>query len=249
VIRQGSEAYFRTLVQDTSDVILIIDDDGRVRYATPSATAIFGDGHVAGTRLQDLVGPDDQDEVTGLLARMLSQPGQSWHDDWRIARPDGRKVQVEVRCSDLRADSTVDGLVLTLRDVTERRELESTLKDLAFHDALTGLPNRLLFQDRAMHALTRARRDGTIVGVLFVDLDDFKLVNDTLGHAEGDELLMRRASGCAGSSGTPTPRRGWVATSSPSSSRMCRTSPGWRSSPNASSMRSACRSSWPADQR
>src|ERR1700677_1134955 len=190
VIRQGSEAYFRTLVQDTSDVILIIDDDGNVRYATPSATAIFGDVHVAGARLQDLVGPADRDEVAGLLARMLSQPGQSSYDDWRIARPDGRNVQVEVRCSDLRADSTVDGLVLTLRDVTERRELENTLKDLAFHDALTGLPNRLLFQDRAMHALTRARRDGTIVGVLFVDLDDFKLVNDTLGHGEGDELLI-----------------------------------------------------------
>jgi diguanylate cyclase (GGDEF)-like protein/PAS domain S-box-containing protein len=190
VIRQGSEAYFRTLVQDTSDAILIIDDDGGVRYATPSATAIFGDVHVAGTRLQDLVGPEVQEEVTGLLARMLSHPGQSSYDDWRIARHDGRDVQVEVRCSDLRADSTVDGLVLTLRDVTERRELENTLKDLAFHDALTGLPNRLLFQDRAMHALTRARRDGTIVGVLFVDLDDFKLVNDTLGHGEGDELLM-----------------------------------------------------------
>jgi diguanylate cyclase (GGDEF)-like protein/PAS domain S-box-containing protein len=198
VIRQGSEAYFRTLVQDTSDAILIIDDDGNVRYATPSATSIFGDVRVAGSRLRDLVGPDEQDEVTDLLARMLSQPGRSAYEDWRIVRADGRNVQVEVRCSDLRADSTVDGLVLTLRDVTERRELENTLKDLAFHDALTGLPNRLLFQDRAMHALTRARREGTIVGVLFVDLDDFKLVNDTLGHGVGDELLVaagKRLSG------------------------------------------------------
>jgi diguanylate cyclase (GGDEF)-like protein/PAS domain S-box-containing protein len=198
VIRQGSEAYFRTLVQDTSDAILIIDDDGNVRYATPSATAIFGDVRVAGSRLQDLVGLDDQDQVAGLLARMRSQPGRSSYDDWRIVRPDGRIVQVEVRCSDLRADSTVDGLVLTLRDVTERRELENTLKDLAFHDALTGLPNRLLFQDRATHALTRARRENAIVGVLFVDLDDFKLVNDTLGHGVGDELLVaagKRLSG------------------------------------------------------
>jgi diguanylate cyclase (GGDEF)-like protein/PAS domain S-box-containing protein len=190
VIRQGSEAYFRTLVQDTSDAILIIDDEGNIRYATPSATTIFGDVSVAGARLQDLVGRGEQDVVTGLLSRIRSQPGQSSYDDWRIARPDGRNVQVEVRCSDLRADSTVDGLVLTLRDVTERRELENSLKDLAFHDALTGLPNRLLFQDRATHALTRARREGTIVGVLFVDLDDFKIVNDTLGHGVGDELLV-----------------------------------------------------------
>jgi diguanylate cyclase (GGDEF)-like protein/PAS domain S-box-containing protein len=190
VIRQGSEAYFRTLVQDTSDAILIVDEDGNVRYATPSAASIFGDVPVAGARLQYLVGPEHQDEVTSLLARMQSQPGHSAYEDWRITQPDGRNVQVEVRCSDLRTDSTVDGLVLTLRDVTERRELETTLKELAFHDALTGLPNRLLFQDRATHALNRARRDGTIVGMLFVDLDDFKLVNDTLGHGVGDELLV-----------------------------------------------------------
>jgi diguanylate cyclase (GGDEF)-like protein/PAS domain S-box-containing protein len=189
VIRQGSEAYFRTLVQDTSDAILIIDVEGSVRYATPSATAIFGDVRVAGARLADLVGSGGQDVVAGLLARMQCEPGHSY-DDWRIERPDGRDVQVEVRCSDLREDSTVDGLVLTLRDVTERRELENSLKDLAFHDALTGLPNRLLFQDRATHALTRAKREGAIVGVLFVDLDDFKLVNDTLGHGVGDELLV-----------------------------------------------------------
>jgi diguanylate cyclase (GGDEF)-like protein/PAS domain S-box-containing protein len=198
VIRQGSEAYFRTLVQDTSDAILIIDDEGHVRYATPSATAVFGDVRVEGSRLAELVGSGQQDVVAGLLERTRSQPGQSSYDDWRIVRSDGRNVQVEVRCSDLREDSTVDGLVLTLRDVTERRELENSLKDLAFHDALTGLPNRLLFQDRATHALTRAKREGTIVGVLFVDLDDFKVVNDTLGHGVGDELLVaagKRLSG------------------------------------------------------
>jgi diguanylate cyclase (GGDEF)-like protein len=73
--------------------------------------------------------------------------------------------------------------------VTEQRQLENELKYRAFHDALTGLPNRLLFQDRAAHALARARRDGTIIGVLFVDLDDFKVTNDTMGHSVGDELL------------------------------------------------------------
>jgi diguanylate cyclase (GGDEF)-like protein len=80
--------------------------------------------------------------------------------------------------------------VLTLRDVTEQRQLEEDLKHQAFHDALTGLPNRLLFQDRISQQLAIARRDGTIVGVLFVDLDDFKIVNDTMGHSVGDELLV-----------------------------------------------------------
>ena len=85
------------------------------------------------------------------------------------------------------------GLVLTLRDVTEQRQLEEQLKYQAFHDALTGLPNRLLFQDRISQQVAAARLDGATVGVLFVDLDDFKVVNDTMGHGVGDELLVATA--------------------------------------------------------
>ncbi len=191
VIRRGSEAYFRTLVQDTSDAILIIGDDGKVRYATPSATSIFGDTRVEGVYLWDLVQDGERDDVTRALTRMREHAGRtSYYEDMRITRRDGMAVQVQVRCSDLRGDSTVGGLVLTLRDVTEQRQLEEELKHRAFHDALTGLPNRLLFQDRAAVGLARTRRDGTTAGMLFVDLDDFKVVNDTMGHSVGDELLV-----------------------------------------------------------
>ena len=191
VIRRGSEAYFRTLVQDTSDAILIIGDDGEVRYATPSATSIFGDIDVAGAYLWDLVKPGERDEVTRALTRMREHAGRtSYYEDMRITRRDGVGVQVQVRCGDLRGDSTVGGLVLTLRDVTAQRQLEDELKHRACHDALTGLPNRLLFAERAADGLARTQRDGTTVGVLFVDLDDFKVVNDTMGHSVGDELLV-----------------------------------------------------------
>jgi len=190
VIRQRSEAYFRTLVQDTSDAILIVGDDGRVRYATPSARNIFGDIRVEGALVWDLVLDSGRAEVVSALSRMRTYVGHgSYYEDWRITRRDKRRVQVQVRCSDLRGDGTVGGLVLTLRDVTAQRQLESELEHRAFHDALTGLPNRLLFQDRAAHALAHARRDGTTTGVLFVDLDDFKVTNDTMGHGVGDELL------------------------------------------------------------
>jgi diguanylate cyclase (GGDEF)-like protein/PAS domain S-box-containing protein len=190
VIRRGSETYFRTLVQDTTDAILIIADDGMVRYATPSAGSIFGDIPMEGVYLWDLVAEDEHDDVTRSLARMRQQAGTTLYEDVQITRRDGVSVQVQVRCSDLRGESSVGGLVLTLRDLTEQHQLEEELKHRAFHDALTGLPNRLLFQDRAARGLVRTRRDRTIAGVLFVDLDDFKIVNDTMGHSVGDELLI-----------------------------------------------------------
>jgi diguanylate cyclase (GGDEF)-like protein/PAS domain S-box-containing protein len=191
VIRRGSQAYFRTLVQDTSDAILIVGDDGMVRYATPSAASIFGDISMEGVYLWDLVHDDEHDDVTRSLARMREQAGTtSYYEDVRITRRDGVSVEVQLRCSDLRGESTVGGLVLTLRDVTEQHQLEEELKHRAFHDALTGLPNRLLFQDRAARGLVATRRGGTTAGVLFVDLDDFKVVNDTMGHSVGDELLV-----------------------------------------------------------
>jgi len=191
VIRRGSEAYFRTLVQDTSDAILIIADDGIVRYATPSAASIFGDIIVEGVALQDLVQDGERDDLVRALGRMRKHAGRrSYFEEMRITRRDGVSVRVQVRCSDLRGESTVGGLVLTLRDVTEQHQLEEELKHRAFHDALTGLPNRLLFQDRAARGLVATRNDRTTAGVLFVDLDDFKVVNDTMGHSVGDELLV-----------------------------------------------------------
>lgn len=190
VIRRNSEAYFRTLVHDTSDVILIVDDDGRVRYATPSALGIFGDVPVDGEYLWDLVQPDDREEISRALAEMRRGEGGDVDEDWRITARDGSYVEVEVRCSDLRHEPTVGGLVLTLRDVTEQRQLERELKYRAFHDSLTGLPNRMLFQERVVRAMARARRTDAIVGVLFIDLDDFKVINDAMGHSVGDELLV-----------------------------------------------------------
>jgi diguanylate cyclase (GGDEF)-like protein/PAS domain S-box-containing protein len=195
VIRQRGQTLFRTLVQDTSDVILIVGDDGVIRYATPSAESIFGAVVVEGASLIDLVGPGARSDVGRVLDLILSGVGSAGPGYLlRIERLDGRVVIVEARSSDLRADPSVGGLVLTLRDVTEQHQLEQELKHRAFHDALTGLPNRALFAGRAAEALGQARRTGRIAGVLFVDLDDFKVVNDTMGHGVGDELLVAAAA-------------------------------------------------------
>ncbi|SOB81103.1 PAS domain S-box-containing protein/diguanylate cyclase (GGDEF) domain-containing protein [Streptomyces sp. 1331.2] len=198
VTRRNSELYFRTLVQNASDVILILDADDGVRYASPSAESVLGRPRLAGTLVTDLVPPEDSREVGKALARMrgASDPPRGEHarehprEHWRLLRHDRTPIEAEVRFNDLRADPTVGALVLTLRDVTEQRQMERELTHRAFHDSLTGLANRVLFQDRVGHALSRGERSGSVTGVLFIDLDDFKVVNDTQGHAVGDELLV-----------------------------------------------------------
>ncbi|MFI7601960.1 putative bifunctional diguanylate cyclase/phosphodiesterase [Actinoplanes sp. NPDC049681] len=188
ISRRDGEAYFRTLIQSASDVILIIDDDDRIRYASPSAGTVLGRPDLAGVPLARLVADTHHDELAALLIR--ARAGDRDGSDLTVVCGDRRLVQVECLARDLRDDPTVRGLVLTVRDVTERRRLENDLAHQAFHDGLTGLANRMLFRDRLEQAFAGAVSAGTHVGVLFVDLDDFKEVNDTLGHAVGDQLLV-----------------------------------------------------------
>ncbi|GAA4455117.1 putative bifunctional diguanylate cyclase/phosphodiesterase [Phytohabitans houttuyneae] len=190
ITRRRSEEYFRTLVQNNSDVILILDAGDRIRYASPSAGAMFGGDPLPGTPVLDLLDAASRIVARRMLNLLRTGERGMTQDDWVALGPDDARVQVEASCRDLRAEPTVAGLVLTLRDVTERRRLEQELTHRAFHDSLTGLPNRVLFHDRLQHALGRAARNETMVGVLFIDLDDFKVINDTMGHACGDELLV-----------------------------------------------------------
>ncbi|MEV7175080.1 EAL domain-containing protein [Kitasatospora sp. NPDC093679] len=188
--RRNSELYFRTLVQSASDVILILRADDTIRYTSSSADRVLGYPSLDGQALTDLVPPEDSRAVNQALLRMRTREQAEQREHWRLLRADRTVIEAEVRWNDLRDDPTVGGLVLTLRDVTDQRQMERELTHRAFHDSLTGLANRVLFQDRVGHALSRSGRRGTVTGVLFIDLDDFKVVNDTQGHAVGDELLV-----------------------------------------------------------
>ncbi|MFJ8041723.1 putative bifunctional diguanylate cyclase/phosphodiesterase [Kitasatospora sp. NPDC096147] len=196
VNRRNSEAYFRSLVQNASDVILILDEDDRVRYASTSADRVLGHPGLVGAPIVSLVPSEEALAVVAALDAMRGAGAgagaglRERQEHWRMLRHDGVLIEVEVRHSDLRADPTVAGLVLTLRDVTEQRELERELSHRAFHDSLTGLANRVLFHDRVTQAFRRGERDGRSAAVLLIDIDDFKVVNDTMGHGVGDELLV-----------------------------------------------------------
>ena len=244
VNRRSSEDYFRTLIRSASDVILIVDEDERIRYASPSATAVFGWPDLVGAPLTGLIAGTDHELLQDLLTRTRTGHGHHEGMDLTAVRADRRPLQVECGCRDLRDDPTVAGLVLTIRDVTERRQLENDLTYQAFHDGLTGLANRVLFQNRLEHAALLAQNDGSTIGVLFVDLDDFKEVNDTLGHAVGDQLLIAVGQRiAAGDRPARTPRRAWAGTNSPSWSRTRMVRPTPTRSPPASSRR------WPSRSR
>ena len=196
-----SESRFQTLVQSASDVILIARPDTTITYQTPSALRILGyePGALEGKRLTALLHPNDVERAIAAYSGVAFRSGTSITAEWRVRHGDGSWRDVEVVTNNLLGEPTVEGIVLTLRDVTERKRLEEELKHQAFHDALSGLANRALFVDRLEHAVARAARSLTSLAVLFLDLDDFKLVNDSLGHAVGDELLVAVAERLMGS--------------------------------------------------
>ncbi|MDG4833225.1 EAL domain-containing protein [Solwaraspora sp. WMMD1047] len=215
ISRRVSEEYFRSLVQHTADVILIVGDDHRIRYASPSVAAVLGVEPADCGDLPSVVHPDDvpglralltaelplagagaaERSVAGVLAAdvLAAGPpgsgGGQWRE-WSPRRCDGTRVHLEVSCRDLRRDRAVGGFVLTMRDVTERRRLQRELSHQAVRDALTGLANRASYQDQVHEAVQRARVGGGTVGALSIDLDEFTTINDSHGQAVGDALLV-----------------------------------------------------------
>jgi len=191
---RASEARFRALVQGSSDLISVVDPDTTIRYQSPSdQTFGFHAEEMLGIRLADLVHPDDAPRLVSMCADLARFPEALMVVEFRAGRRDGTWVHLEASARNLLADPNVHGLVLSTRNVTERRALEDQLHHRAFHDPLTNLANRALFQDRVGHALVRTNHTSDRVAVLFLDLDSFKTVNDSLGHAAGDQLLMEVA--------------------------------------------------------
>ena len=185
-------AQFRSLVHHSSDLITVVAGDGTIRYQSPSVERMLGRraADLVGTTLLDLVHPDDQHHATAALAKLVETQEATTDVECRLQHADGSWRHAQSICTNLSSDPRVGGLVLNIRDVTERTALQQQLTHQAFHDPLTGLANRALFSDRVDHALARAGRNGLTAAVVFLDLDDFKTINDTLGHGAGNDLLV-----------------------------------------------------------
>ena len=187
-----TEARFAALVERSNDIICLLDADGRIVYASPAGARVLGyeHGSTTGLAFGSLVHPDDQVRVAEVFASLLASPGGVESLDVRLHTADGSWRFVEVVAVNRLDDPDVRGIVANVRDVSERAQAASRLRWQAFHDPLTGLPNRALLVDRLGHALARARRDDLRTALLYIDLDRFKVVNDTYGHEFGDQLLI-----------------------------------------------------------
>jgi diguanylate cyclase (GGDEF)-like protein/PAS domain S-box-containing protein len=192
-----NEARFRAMFDQAADGVRVLDADLNTVYASPAVARITGyapdEWRDPGMRLL-LIHPDDRDFVEECREKLRSSPGITITGGYRLLRPDGSWVYLEEWSTNLLHDPAVQGFVINMRDVTERRRHEEELVAQARRDPLTGLPNRLLFDELLDAALARAQLTDGQVAVVALDLDRFKLVNESLGHPTGDAVLTHSAA-------------------------------------------------------
>jgi diguanylate cyclase (GGDEF)-like protein/PAS domain S-box-containing protein len=187
----------QALLSYVDEVVTVTDGDGRLVYASPAAEQLLGygpDDLVGLGSILALVHSDDTPRVHSAYQQALASEAATVTTAFRaLHRNRATTLQLEAGVTSLLHDPSVEGVIVTLRDVTERRRSERALAHHALHDPLTGLPNRTLLLDRLRQGMARAAAGREDLAVVFIDLDRFKVVNDSLGHAAGDELLVEVA--------------------------------------------------------
>lgn len=194
-LMESNARRFRTLLQNTSDVIAVTDERGYLKLISDAVEREWGvsTAMLQGTVVFQQLHPKDIPALNQALANVAE--GRRAHEtvEVRIHKRTGGYLHCEVDVANLLQDPDIAGLLLTFHDVTERKRFMDELAHYAFHDRLTGLPNRSLFLDRLNHRSLSRTKAHSSFAVMFIDLDNFKVINDSLGHAAGDDLLIEVA--------------------------------------------------------
>lgn len=192
---RARESRFAALVQNSSDLVTIVDRDGDIVFQSPSVTRVLGwDAEsTLGTSLLDSIHASDQQHWRTSVDCLTEEAGGEISVEWRARHADGSWRFLQTTITNLIHEPSVGGLLLNSRDITDQKDLEAQLREQAFYDPLTGLANRALFAEDLDLAVRRQSRTGSGLALLFIDLDDFKAVNDLLGHALGDVVIKEAA--------------------------------------------------------
>ncbi|HUW76130.1 MAG TPA: sensor domain-containing diguanylate cyclase [Gallionella sp.] len=184
------EEFYRMITENVDDFIAVLDLDGKRLYNSPSYARLFGDPEsLKGTDSFAEIHPDDREHVKQVFMETV-KTGIGLRIEYRFAMPDGSIRHME-SCGGVIRNSLgrPSRVVVVSRDITERIRAEDHIRNLAFYDSLTRLPNRRMFDDRLNQAMAASNRSGRYAALMFLDMDNFKQLNDQYGHSAGDLLL------------------------------------------------------------